>query len=82
VYDQAKAARHRILARSQNAGSLGRRYLELANILMSGPDSPTRTSALKQLADSCDNAIALLEKTRQSQEKSQRNPRSPGQSNG
>lgn len=82
MYDQAEAARRRILTRVRGSGLLGRQYLELANNLMRAPDSPLRTLALKQLADSCDNAIALLEKTRQQRENRRDNRRSPGQSNG
>lgn len=82
MYDHAEAARRRILARAAEAGVVGRKYLELANLLMQGPDSPLRTSALKRLADSCDNAIALVEKVRQSQGNSRSNRRSPGQRNG
>lgn len=80
MYDHAEAARRRILTRVRGAGLLGGQYLELANILMSAPDSALRTTALKQLADSCDNAIALLEKVQQQQENPGHNRRSPGQS--
>ena len=82
MYDPARAAWQRILTRSAHAGSLGKQYRDLANILMTGPDSPLRTNAMKQLADSCDNAITLLEKTQQTQGKSHNRRRSPGQSNG
>jgi hypothetical protein len=82
MYDHAEAARRRIAARATEAGVVGRRYAELANLLMQGPDSPLRTSALKQLADSCDNAVALVEKVRQSTGNSRTNGRSPDQSNG
>lgn len=82
VYDHAEAARRRILARAAGGGTLGRKYAELANILMAGPDSSLRTSALKKLADSCDNAIALAERVRQSGGNSSHNPGSPGQTNG
>lgn len=81
VYDQAEAARRRILARAQGGGSVGRKYVELANTLMSGPDSPLRTAALKKLADSCDNAMGLVEKARQSTGNLRRNRRSPDQTN-
>lgn len=82
MYDHAEAARRRILFRARHAGPLGEEYVKLANFLMGAPDSPLRTTALKQLADSCDNAIALLEKVRQSRGNPSRNRRSPGQSNG
>jgi hypothetical protein len=82
MYDRAEAARRRILARCAGAGLIGRRYAELANTLMAGPDSHQRTMALSQLADSCDNAIALLEKVRQSRGNSPGSRRSPGQTNG
>lgn len=82
VYDHAEAARRRIIARSANGGSIGRKYAELANTLMAGPDSPLKTAALKKLADSCDNAMGLVEKVRQSPGNSYRNRRSPGQTNG
>lgn len=82
MYDHAEAARRRIVMRAAEGGILGRKYVELANMLMSGPDSPLRTSALKKLADSCDNAIALAERVRQSRGNSSRNPKSPGQTNG
>ena len=81
VYDHAEAARRRILARAANGGAVGRKYAELANALMAGPDSPLRTSALKKLADSCDNAMGLVEKVRQSPGNSHRSRRSPGQTN-
>jgi hypothetical protein len=80
MYDHAEAARRRIIARSRDAGPVGRKYVELANLLMTGPDSPLRTSALKKLADSCDNAIALVEKVRQSPGNPSARRRSPGQS--
>lgn len=82
MYDHAEAARRRILARSRHAGPVGRKYVELANLLMTGPDSPLKTSAMKKLADSCDNAIALVEKVRQSQGNPSARRRSPDQSNG
>jgi len=65
-----------------DGGLVGEKYLDLANTLMAGPDSPLRTAALKKLADSCDNAIALVEKVRQSPGNPPRNRRSPGQTNG
>ena len=82
MYDHAEAARRRIAMRVKGAGPVGKGYLDLANILMTGPDSPLRTSALKKLADSCDNAIALVEKVRQSRGNSSHGRRSPGQRNG
>lgn len=81
MYDHAEAARRRIITRARHTGPVGRKYVELANLLMTGPDSALRTSALKKLADSCDNAIALVEKVRQSPGNPSANPRSPGQSN-
>ena len=82
MYDHAEAARRRIIARSNDGGLLGRKYIELANLLMRGPDSALRTGALKKLADSCDNAIALVEKVRQSPGNTPATRRSPDQTNG
>ena len=82
MYDHAEAARRRIQARTRGGDRIGEMYVKLANTLMAGPDSALRTSALKQLADSCDNAIALVEKVRQSQGNPPRSRRPPGQTNG
>lgn len=82
MYDRAEAARRRILARAAGTGPVGRKYVELANTLMASPDSPLRTLALKQLADSCENALALMEKVPQSRGNPPLNRRSPGQTNG
>lgn len=82
MYDRAQAARRRILDRAAGGGPAGRKYAELASLLMRAPDSPLRTTALKQLADSCDNAMALLEKVRQSPGKPSGRRGPPGQTNG
>lgn len=82
MYDQSEAARRRIISSAASTGPLGRKYIELSNILLCGPDSPQRTSALKALADSCDHAAAMAEKMRQSMENSPRNGKPPGQTNG
>jgi hypothetical protein len=65
MYDHAQAARRRILARATTGGDLGKKYVELANLLMREPSTPLRTSALKRLADSCDSAVSMVEKRRQ-----------------
>lgn len=82
MYDHAEAARRRILMRAVGGGPIGRMYVNLANTLMREPDSDLRTSSLKKLADSCDNAIAMVEKARQSRGNPPGNRRPPGQTNG
>ena len=82
MYDQAEAACRRISSRSASFGRIGQRYSELAQTLMAGPDTPLRTLALRQLADSFDSAVALLEKVRQSTDNPLHGQRTPGQRNG
>jgi hypothetical protein len=82
MYDHAEAARRRILARAATGGSLGERYVELANMLMREPNTPLRTSALKKLADSCDSAVSMVEKARQYGGNSRERRHPPGQRNG
>lgn len=67
MYDKSEAALRRIVARAREGGPTGKAYVELAMLLMrSTPASPSRDRALKRLADSCDDAMSLTEKTRQS----------------
>jgi hypothetical protein len=77
MYDHAEAARRRVVIGAKNGGAVGAMYVKLANTLMQAPDFPTRTAALKKLADSCDSAMALTEKVRQSRGNSPDSSRSP-----
>lgn len=79
MYDHTEAARRRILMAAHGDGQVGRRYLELANLLMTAPDSPQKLTALRRLADSCESAMALMEKGRQSRGNSSGNRRTPGE---
>ena len=82
MYDQAEASLRRISSKSSSFGPIGRMYSELAQTLMAGPDTPLRTLALRQLADSFDSAVALLKKVRQSTDNPPHGQRTPGQRNG
>lgn len=66
MYDQAKAAHRRVLTASDNAGDIGRLYVQLSVALMCLGESDQRTAALKRLADSCETAATALAKGRQS----------------
>lgn len=68
MYDRSEAALRRIVAKARDGGPVGRSYVELAMALMrSTPPCPLRDRTLTRLADSCDDAMPLLEKKRQSQ---------------
>lgn len=82
MYDRARAARNRVLSAADAATPLGRAYRELANLLALTPDSPRKTAALKKLADSCDSAAGLMEKTIQSGPNVCIRPGPPGETNG
>ncbi|AXH66186.1 hypothetical protein SEA_SATIS_25 [Streptomyces phage Satis] len=82
MYDHTEAARRRILLASADGGTLGRMYRDLANILNTAPNSPQKLTAMKKLADSCESAMALVEKTRQSKRNPPANRRPPGETNG
>lgn len=80
MYDKSEAALRRIVARTRNGGPVGKAYVELALLMMrSVPASPSRDRTLKRLADSCDDAMPMMEKARQSAQQTSRNPRSPRQ---
>lgn len=82
MYDHTEAARRRVLLAASEGGTLGRMYCDLANILNSAPDCPQKLAAMKRLADSCESAMALVEKTRQSKRNPPANGRPPGETNG
>lgn len=66
MYDRSEAALRRIVARAREGGPVGRAYVELAMALMqSTPACPLRDRTLMRLADSCDDAMPLLEKKEQ-----------------
>lgn len=75
VYDRSEAALRRIIARSRESGVIGKQYVQLATALMKiAPPSPSRDRALKRLADSCDDAIPILEKVQETREHLAGNP--------
>jgi hypothetical protein len=82
MYDHVEAARRRVVLASAEGGTLGKMYLDLANILNTAPNSPQKLAALKRLADSCESAMSLVEKTRQSKRNPPASRRPPGETNG
>jgi hypothetical protein len=77
MYDRSEAAVRRIVARARENGEVGKLYVHLAMMLMkSTPSSPLRDRALKRLADSCDDAMPMLEKVEQTPGLSVPNPSS------
>lgn len=80
MYDKSEAAVRRIVTRAKSDEPVDRAYVELALLLMrSAPASPSRDRTLKRLADSCDDAMSMMEKVRQSAQRTPSNPRYPRQ---
>ena len=78
MYDRAEAARRRIVAATSEGGHLAVAYRDvMSQILRLSPDF-RQGLALKQLADSCENAMRLVEKTRKPHDNQHGTPEQDG----
>lgn len=80
MYDRSEAAVRRIVAKARGYGKVGNLYVDLAmELIKSTPPSDSRDRALKRLADSCDDAMPILEKGGQPSKTVAPRPLSPRQ---